>query len=253
MDASMSTFIMVHNFLAMLTIGLLGSERQKVEFLPSMAALQRIGSWALTEPSNGSDAAALTASAEWLVSGGVNGRGVWRLNGQKRWIGNATFAEVIIVWARDTSSGQVRRPATRTCELLADSTHWGRIAIMHSLPALPPINFLRPNKAQPKRSTPLHGPGGRRVQPFQPAAGHRIQLLRICGAVMAELYSRVGHVCRQLPARRNLPDRKRQRARPVCSPSSRVLSAACVRAGAARLGADGSGGGLAVQVSVGRQ
>lgn len=106
-DASFSTFIMVHNFLAMLTIGLLGSERQKVEFLPSMAALQRIGSWALTEPSNGSDAAALTASAEWLVSGGVNGRGVWRLNGQKRWIGNATFAEVIIVWARDTSSGQV--------------------------------------------------------------------------------------------------------------------------------------------------
>lgn len=107
-DASFSTFLMVHNYLGMLTIGLLGSERQKVEFLPGMANLQRIGAWALTEPSNGSDASGLETSAEWLISGGVNGRGVWRLNGQKRWIGNATFADVIIIWARDTSSGRVR-------------------------------------------------------------------------------------------------------------------------------------------------
>jgi len=83
-DASFSTFLMVHNYLGMLTIGLLGSERQKVEFLPGMANLQRIGAWALTEPSNGSDASGLETSAEWLISGGVNGRGVWRLNGQKR-------------------------------------------------------------------------------------------------------------------------------------------------------------------------
>eukprot|EP00892_Ulva_mutabilis_P008528 jgi/Ulvmu1/6047/UM027_0024.1 len=106
-DASMSTFIMVHNFLGMLTIGLLGSERQRAELLPSMARLQRISAWALTEPSNGSDAAGLQSTAEWLVGAGVNGGDVWRLNGQKRWIGNATFADVIIVWARDTRSDSV--------------------------------------------------------------------------------------------------------------------------------------------------
>jgi acyl-CoA oxidase len=132
-DASCSTFLMVHNSLCMLTIGLLGSEQQKQELLPSLASLEHIGglalpmqhtrrtskfccrwlpphaasaydpfqfrqpvclqllpwttlliwcigAWGLTEPSNGSDASALQTTAE-KVSGG------WKLNGQKRWIG----------------------------------------------------------------------------------------------------------------------------------------------------------------------
>ena len=93
-DGSVSTFFLVHTFLAELTIGLLGSEAQKQEFLPDMASFKKVGCWALTEPSNGSDASALTATAR-RVSGG------WVLNGRKRWIGNGTFADVIVVWARN--------------------------------------------------------------------------------------------------------------------------------------------------------
>lgn len=62
-DASMSTFLLVHTYLAMLTLDLLGSEQQKRELLPGMASLKQVGCWALTEPSNGSDAAALTTTA----------------------------------------------------------------------------------------------------------------------------------------------------------------------------------------------
>lgn len=54
----------VHNSLAMLTIGLLGSEEQKAQLLPRMATLESVAAWALTEPSNGSDASALTTSAK---------------------------------------------------------------------------------------------------------------------------------------------------------------------------------------------
>jgi acyl-CoA oxidase len=99
-DASFSTFLMVHNCLAMLTIGLLGSEEQKAKWLPRMASLDCVGCWGLTEPSNGSDASALTTKAEWVG-------GKWRITGQKRWIGNGTFAECVVVWARNTTSNQV--------------------------------------------------------------------------------------------------------------------------------------------------
>ena len=74
-DASMSTFLLVHSYLAMLTINLLGSEQQKRELLPGMASLNLVGCWALTGPSNGSDAAALTTTATrvraWLASGAI--------------------------------------------------------------------------------------------------------------------------------------------------------------------------------------
>lgn len=99
-DGSMSTFMMVHNSLAMLTIGLLGSEEQKAELLPPLARLDWVGAWGLTEPSNGSDAAALQTTAT-KVEGG------WRLNGRKRWIGNGTFAEVVVIWARSSVTNQV--------------------------------------------------------------------------------------------------------------------------------------------------
>ncbi|KAK9811338.1 hypothetical protein WJX72_002092 [[Myrmecia] bisecta] len=99
-DGSMSTFLMVHNSLTMLTIGLLGSEEQKQQLLPKMAALEWVGAWGLTEPSNGSDASALETTAK-KVDGG------WVLNGRKRWIGNATFAEVVVIWARNLDTNQV--------------------------------------------------------------------------------------------------------------------------------------------------
>lgn len=99
-DGSMSTFFLVHSFLAVLTIGLLGSEKQKRELLPDMAVFKKVGSWALTEPSHGSDASGLTTTAR-KVNGG------WILNGRKRWIGNATWADIVIIWARNTDTNSV--------------------------------------------------------------------------------------------------------------------------------------------------
>jgi len=101
-DASCSTFLLVHTCLAALTIGLLGSEAQKKEWLPGMADLSKIGCWGLTEPSNGSDAAALTTTARRVPGG-------WCLNGQKRWIGNGTWSDVSVIWARNEETKQVQR------------------------------------------------------------------------------------------------------------------------------------------------
>ncbi|KHN10398.1 Acyl-coenzyme A oxidase 4, peroxisomal [Glycine soja] len=99
-DASCSTFILVHSSLAMLTIALCGSEAQKQKYLPSLAQLQTVACWALTEPDYGSDASALKTTAT-KVEGG------WILEGQKRWIGNSTFADVLVVFARNASANQI--------------------------------------------------------------------------------------------------------------------------------------------------
>jgi len=93
-DGSVSTFFGVQSGLAMTAIALLGSEEQKERFLPSMATLEKVGAFALTEPDHGSDAVALETRVRHLGDGYV-------LNGEKRWIGNAPFADWIIVWARD--------------------------------------------------------------------------------------------------------------------------------------------------------
>lgn len=99
-DASCSTFILVHSSLAMLTIALCGSEDQKQKYLPSLAKLNTVACWALTEPDNGSDASGLQTTATKVAGG-------WVLDGQKRWIGNSTFADVLIIFARNTATNQI--------------------------------------------------------------------------------------------------------------------------------------------------
>ncbi|KAJ4704410.1 Acyl-coenzyme A oxidase 4, peroxisomal [Melia azedarach] len=99
-DASFATFILVHSSLAMLTIALCGSEAQKQKYLPSLAQLKTITCFGLTEPGYGSDASALKTTAT-KVEGG------WILEGQKRWIGNAPFADVLVIFARNTTTNQI--------------------------------------------------------------------------------------------------------------------------------------------------
>ncbi|KAF1868117.1 hypothetical protein Lal_00018633 [Lupinus albus] len=99
-DASSSTFLLVHSSLAMLTIALCGSEAQKQKYLPSLAQLQTIACWALTEPEYGSDASALKTTATKVAGG-------WILEGQKRWIGNSTFADLLVIFARNTTTNQI--------------------------------------------------------------------------------------------------------------------------------------------------
>jgi glutaryl-CoA dehydrogenase len=101
-DASMATFFGVHTGLAMGTIDQCGSEEQRDRWLPSMRRMEAIGSFGLTEPDGGSD-----------VAGGLHTTarrdgGTWVLDGAKRWIGNATFADLNIIWARDEDDGEVK-------------------------------------------------------------------------------------------------------------------------------------------------
>jgi glutaryl-CoA dehydrogenase len=100
-DGSIATFFGVHVGLAMQSIYLLGSEEQKQRWLPPMATMEKIGAFALTEPEHGSDSVALETTARRDGSG-------WVLNGRKRWIGNAVWCDVIVVYARDTGDGQVK-------------------------------------------------------------------------------------------------------------------------------------------------
>jgi glutaryl-CoA dehydrogenase len=101
-DCSCATFFGVHSGLAMGSIFLCGSEEQKQKWLPSMARMEKIGSFGLTEPLVGSGA-----------SGGLGTTArregdTWILNGQKKWIGNSTWGDLTIVWARDLGDGQVK-------------------------------------------------------------------------------------------------------------------------------------------------
>ncbi|MCU1554804.1 MAG: acyl-CoA dehydrogenase [Arthrobacter sp.] len=96
-DSGIRTFVSVQGSLAMTAIHAWGSEEQKQEWLPRMAAGELIGSFALTEPTAGSDPAAMTTSARRDGTG--EGAG-WILDGAKRWIGLASVADVLVVWAR---------------------------------------------------------------------------------------------------------------------------------------------------------
>lgn len=95
-DGSISTIFGVHSGLAMGSIGMLGSAEQQRRWLPEMARMQKLGAFALTEPQRGSDAAHVQTGARRVGDHFV-------LNGRKRWIGNATIADIIIIWARDES------------------------------------------------------------------------------------------------------------------------------------------------------
>jgi len=92
-DGSIGTFFGVHSNLAMQSIDMLGSEEQKDRWLEPMARLEKIGAFGLTEPEHGSDAVMLETSAR---RDGAD----WVLDGRKRWIGNASIADAVLIWAR---------------------------------------------------------------------------------------------------------------------------------------------------------
>ncbi|TDS11026.1 acyl-CoA dehydrogenase family protein [Sphingobacterium paludis] len=101
-DPSIATFLGVQSGLAMGSIYLCGSEEQKQEWLPKMQKLEKIGAFGLTEPEVGSaTAGGLTTTCRKTEKG-------WVLNGQKKWIGNSTFSDITIIWARDLDDNQVK-------------------------------------------------------------------------------------------------------------------------------------------------
>src|ERR1700758_1592314 len=101
-DPSFATFMGVHGGLAMGSIYIDGSEEQKQKWLPPMARFDKIGCFGLTEPLVGSGASGgLTTTAK-------RDGDSWILNGEKRWIGNAPWCDVSIIWARDLGDNQVK-------------------------------------------------------------------------------------------------------------------------------------------------
>ena len=100
-DGSVGTFLGVQAGLAMKSIAMLGSEEQKQRWLPPMARCEAIGAFALTEPEHGSDSVALETTARRDGDSYV-------IDGRKKWIGNGTIADVVVVWARDTADRQVK-------------------------------------------------------------------------------------------------------------------------------------------------
>jgi glutaryl-CoA dehydrogenase len=106
-DASVATFFGVHNGLAMYSIYSGGSQEQRDRWLPEMAAMDKIGAFAMTEPLGGSDVAGgMRTTAQRLSKEGSGDS--WILNGAKKWIGNATFADYVVVWARDVEDNHVK-------------------------------------------------------------------------------------------------------------------------------------------------
>jgi glutaryl-CoA dehydrogenase len=100
-DPSLGSFLGVHRRLGMNSIRRFGSAEQKAYWLPKMLRFEKICSWVLTEPEVGSD-----ASGGLRTTASQDGDS-WVLNGSKKWSGNCTFADVNVIWAKNTQTGEV--------------------------------------------------------------------------------------------------------------------------------------------------
>lgn len=107
-DPSLATFFGVHAGLCMGSIALCGSPEQQAEWLPKLRRWELVGAFGLTEPAVGSGV------ARGLTTTCRRDGDHWILNGQKKWIGNATWCDVVIIWARDEADSQVRGFIVRT-------------------------------------------------------------------------------------------------------------------------------------------
>ncbi|MGB3541710.1 acyl-CoA dehydrogenase family protein [Rubrivirga sp.] len=101
-DVSTATFFGVHSGLAMQSLLVCGSEEQKAEWLPQMRSWDKIGAFGLTEPHVGS------AISRGVQTTARREGDTWILNGQKKWIGNSTFADLVVIWAKDEADDQVK-------------------------------------------------------------------------------------------------------------------------------------------------
>jgi glutaryl-CoA dehydrogenase len=107
-DPSLASYFGVHGGLCLGSIALLGSDAQRDEWMPALRTFEKIGCFGLTEPDVGSGV------ARGLTTRCKREGDAWILNGEKKWIGNATFADIVIVWARDEADDRVRGFIVRT-------------------------------------------------------------------------------------------------------------------------------------------
>ncbi|MHA7177030.1 acyl-CoA dehydrogenase family protein [Arthrobacter sp. Sr24] len=105
-DTSLATFFLVHHDLFVQALLDFGTDEQRERLLPDALALRTTGAFALTEPDHGSDVAGgMETTARHITD---DAGSYWVLNGAKRWIGNGTFCDRVLLWARDADTGQVR-------------------------------------------------------------------------------------------------------------------------------------------------
>jgi glutaryl-CoA dehydrogenase len=107
-DPSMASYYGVHGGLCLGSIMLLGSEAQHTEWLPQLRRFSTIGCFGLTEPDVGSGV------ARGLTTRCRRDGESWVLNGEKKWIGNSTFADIVVIWARDEDDQKVKGFIVRT-------------------------------------------------------------------------------------------------------------------------------------------
>ena len=104
-DPTLSVVMGVHQSIGMKGIVLFGSDEQKERFLPDLAAGRKLAAFALTEPEAGSDAFNLQSRATLQPDGS------WKLNGEKRFIGNGDKGSVLVTFARTEVDGKDRHTA----------------------------------------------------------------------------------------------------------------------------------------------
>jgi glutaryl-CoA dehydrogenase len=113
-DTSIATFFMVHHDLFVESLYEFGSQEQQDRYLDDASNLRTTGAFALTEPEHGSDVAGgLQTTARHVPEGADDGGGHWVLNGAKRWIGNGTFCDHMLVWALDAAELDAGRKVIR--------------------------------------------------------------------------------------------------------------------------------------------
>ena len=104
-DATLSVVMGVHQSIGMKGIVLFGTDEQKERFLPDLASGRKLAGFALTEPGAGSDAYACSSRATLQPDGS------WKLNGEKRYIGNGSKGSVFVTFARTEIDGKDRHTA----------------------------------------------------------------------------------------------------------------------------------------------
>ena len=134
-----------------------GTLEQKRELLSKLSELDLVGCWGLTEPNHGSDVASLDTTAT-KVEGG------WILNGRKRWIGNGTFADVAVIWAKNTHNNEVRWEHHQVCSFILKSViqiEWilktvrNHSAVKHKAMMYRSLSFWRISVLQPHSWNPM--------------------------------------------------------------------------------------------------
>lgn len=141
-DASVATYVGVQNGLAAGSVSACGSDEQRAEWLPRLASGEVIGAFGLTEPLSGSD------SAQGLRTTAERQGDEWVINGSKRWIGNATFSDITIIWAKDVADGQVKGFIVPTT---TDGYHASKIEGKQALRAVQNADITLENLRVPER------------------------------------------------------------------------------------------------------